>query len=81
MQSKIIVNFLFLGVVTFSKDLKNDKIEFILIHPGYVKTEMSNFEGDINVETSVNGIIKVLFDKSIDKNGKMISWNGELINW
>lgn len=45
-----------------------------------VKTKMANFEGEIDAETSVSGMLNVVFNNEIDKN-QLIAWNGELIKW
>lgn len=70
-----------MGVQTFARDFANERIEFVLLHPGLVKTEMANGEGEIDVQTSVNGMLKVLCSNEINRNFQMIGFDGEIIEW
>lgn len=42
---------------------------------------MADFEGEISTETSVSGMLKVLFSEEINRNHQMIAWDGEIIEW
>lgn len=83
METEFNLNFFVsnLGVQTFARELEGEKIEFVLLHPGLVKTEMADFEGEISTETSVSGMLKVLFSDEINRNHQMIGFDGEVIEW
>lgn len=48
---------------SLSVDLKDRGVDVVLVHPGYVKTDMTGGAGDISVEDSASSIINVLETK------------------
>ena len=54
---------------SLSLDIKTKNIALLLLHPGWVKTDMTNFNGQIEVDESVKGMIKIISEKTIEHTG------------
>lgn len=66
---------------SLSVDLKDKGVTVLLLHPGYVKTDMTNHNGNITPEESALGLIKVLQSKTIKDTGTFWHMNGEPLPW
>ncbi len=64
-----------------SIDLANDGIAVALLHPGYVRTQMTNGNGLIDASESAQGLIKRMDELSIDTSGIFVHTSGELLPW
>ncbi len=56
-------------------------ITVLSIHPGWVRTDMGGPNGEIDVATSVKGIIDVVEDKAGSKIHEYLDYKGETIPW
>ena len=65
----------------FSVDLLNDKILCVLLHPGYVLTDMGGPNALITATQSVEGMINVMKGLTEKDNGLMYDYAGKLIPW
>lgn len=66
---------------SLSVDLKPKGISIALLHPGYVKTEMTGFNGDITPKEAARGLINVLDKVNLDCSGQFWHSNGESLPW
>ena len=66
---------------SLSKDLRGRGTAVFLLHPGYVKTEMTGFSGDINASESARGLIKLMNEKSLRETGTFWHVSGRRIPW
>jgi len=66
--------------MSLSIDLKDKNITTVLLHPGWVKTDMTSGNGLIDDITSVKGMISVLEDQP-ELNGKWFDYKHEAIPW
>jgi NAD(P)-dependent dehydrogenase (short-subunit alcohol dehydrogenase family) len=62
-------------------DLRDRGITAIAMHPGWVQTDMGGTGADLDVETSVNGMKKVIDGLSPEESGKLLSWDGSEMPW
>ncbi len=61
--------------------LKPQGITVMMIHPGYVKTEMNFGDGDIDAATSAKGVIALIDRVGPDQTGTYWHVNGEPLPW
>ena len=64
-----------------SIDLKEKNISVALLHPGYVKTEMTQFNGLIEPDEAASGLIKRMDELNIENSGGFWHTNGEALPW
>ncbi|MBD64940.1 MAG: short-chain dehydrogenase [Halobacteriovoraceae bacterium] len=62
-------------------DLKPSEIAVFLLHPGYVKTSMTNYNGLIETDESADGLYDIMMTKSLEDSGSFWHTNGEQLPW
>jgi len=62
-------------------DLKEQDIAVVLLHPGFVQTDMVNHAGDIPAETAAERLIQRIDELSLDTTGQFFHSNGEGLPW
>ena len=77
-MSKAAVNSAF---VSLSKDLASRQIPVAILHPGYVKTRMTGWNGNLTPEESARGLIAVLDKLTQHESGTFWHASGEVIPW
>ncbi len=65
----------------FSIDLKEKGISVALLHPGYVKTDMTGGSGLIEADESAKGLIQVMDQLDLKNSGGFWHTNGERLPW
>ncbi|MEO6423653.1 MAG: SDR family oxidoreductase, partial [Candidatus Nitrotoga sp.] len=76
--SKTAVNMV---VKSLAIDLLSAGITSIVIHPGWVKTDMGGPNALISVKQSVSGIRQVISNLSMADSGKFFNYDGQIIPW
>jgi len=66
---------------SLAMDLKEEGIGVILLHPGYVKTKMTGFNGDITPDVAASGLIDRIGELTLEKSGCFMHSNGEELPW
>lgn len=66
---------------TFAVDYANKGMTFVVIHPGYVKTDMNEGRGNITSSESAAGLAAVISGLDTSDNGKFYDWQGEILPW
>jgi short-subunit dehydrogenase len=67
---------------SFAIDVKAEGIHVMLIHPGWVKTDMSGENGLIDVQTSVSGMFKQAEDQFSKSHADILHrFDGDVIAW
>ncbi|MDX1518885.1 MAG: SDR family oxidoreductase [Gammaproteobacteria bacterium] len=67
--------------VSLAQDLKDRGIAVAILHPGYVKTDMTGNNGNVTPEESVRDLIKRIDELNIDNSGTFWHANGEVLPW
>ncbi|MCB9063131.1 MAG: SDR family oxidoreductase [Halobacteriovoraceae bacterium] len=62
-------------------DLKEREIAVAILHPGFVKTDMTNHNGIMTTEESAKGLLKVIDDFKIGDTGNFLQFDGEKVPW
>ncbi|MEE8151398.1 MAG: short-chain dehydrogenase, partial [Nitrosomonadaceae bacterium] len=62
-------------------DLRSIGIIAVLLHPGWVRTDMGGPSGLISTEQSVSGMRNVISQFSPADSGKFIAYDGQIIPW
>lgn len=67
---------------SLSLDLSRDGIVAVVLHPGFVQTDMVGGAGNISAKVSAAGLLNQLESREpAELNGRFIGWNGEEIPW
>jgi len=66
---------------SLSEDLRRNGVCVLMLHPGYVRTEMTGGNGLIDTTESAEGLFKILTEKGIDKTGSFWHTTGEELPW
>lgn len=67
---------------SLSQDLKSKGIPVAILHPGLVKTRMTNFiDSGITTEQSVKGLLARIDNLNMDNTGTFWHANGEILPW
>lgn len=69
-----------LGVL-LSEDLRKKGIPVLLLHPGIVKTHMTEFRGEITPDESAKGLVQVIEKSSMKKTGSYQTYQGKTLPW
>ena len=62
-------------------ELGKDGFTCVVLHPGWVKTDMGGAGADIEVDVSVKGLIDVIAGLDTDDNGRFYDYQGQEIPW
>jgi NAD(P)-dependent dehydrogenase (short-subunit alcohol dehydrogenase family) len=62
-------------------DLKEEGIAAILLHPGYVVTDLTGGLGDVHTDESVAGMTAALDKATLADTGKFFHFQGQEIPW
>jgi len=66
---------------TFAMDLGKQGVSFVVMHPGYVQTDMNEGEGNITPNQSAVGLVGVITGLDASDNGKFYDWQGNELPW
>ena len=66
---------------SLSIDLKPKGIAVAILHPGWVRTDMTGHNGLIDTDESVSGLLQRMEELTLDTSGSFWHTNGELLPW
>lgn len=66
---------------SLAEDLRSQNVTVLLLHPGYVRTEMTRGNGLIDTPESAEGLFKIMMEKGLDKTGTFWHTSGEQLPW
>ena len=70
-----------MAVSCFSMDVKTRGITCILLHPGWVKTDMGGPNAAIGIPESIAGMTQVIEKTGHEDTGKFYDYQGQAIPW
>ncbi len=68
-------------MVSAAQDLRHMDITALILHPGWVRTDMGGPHGEISVEESAQKLRKILDECEITDSGKFFDIDGTIIPW
>lgn len=71
------------GLNMFNKSFAIDcpKVTSVVVHPGWVQTDMGGKSAPTTIEQSVDGIFNLIMELSIKDSGKFLDYLGKEIPW
>ena len=66
---------------TFAADFGKQGVTFVVMHPGYVQTDMNEGQGNITPDQSGAGLMNVITGLDASDNGKFYDWQGNELPW
>jgi NAD(P)-dependent dehydrogenase (short-subunit alcohol dehydrogenase family) len=76
--SKAALNRLMRGLAT---ELKPQGIPVLIVHPGWVKTEMGGEGATLSPEESAAQLLKLIDKLDLASTGRFLAWNGKELAW
>ncbi|HEV7691313.1 MAG TPA: SDR family oxidoreductase [Hyphomonadaceae bacterium] len=76
--SKAALNRLMRGLAA---ELKPQGIPVLIVHPGWVKTEMGGEGATLSPEDSATQLLKLIDKLDISSTGRFLAWNGKELAW
>lgn len=61
--------------------LKAHNIAVLILHPGWVKTDMGGVDAPISTAESINGMRHVIADFNLDQTGTFLNYRGVILPW
>ncbi len=77
-MSKAAVN---MAGTSLAVDLKPKGIAVGLLHPGYVKTDMTGHQGFVDTQHSAQGLLARIEELNLEKSGTFWHAEGEQLPW
>lgn len=68
-------------MINASHDLKQRSITALILHPGWVRTDMGGPNGELSVKESTTCLLNTLTNASIEDTGKFFDIDGSIIPW
>ncbi len=67
--------------VSLSHDLRERGVSVVLLHPGYVQTEMTGHTGQLSAKEAVQGLLSRIDELSLETSGAFFHSSGERLPW
>jgi NAD(P)-dependent dehydrogenase (short-subunit alcohol dehydrogenase family) len=67
--------------MSLARDLLPRGVAVAILHPGYVRTDMTGRHGNVEAEESARQLITRIDELSLDSTGKFLHANGEPLPW
>ena len=66
---------------SLSIDWKADGISVLMLHPGWVRTDMGGSNAKLDIDTSVSKMLDVINSLDISKTGAFLNYEGKKLEW
>ena len=77
-MSKAAVN---IAGMSLARDLESREVSVILLHPGYVSTDMTAHSGSVQADESARGLLQRIDELTPESSGEFRHMSGELLPW
>jgi NAD(P)-dependent dehydrogenase (short-subunit alcohol dehydrogenase family) len=67
--------------VSLARDLESKQIAVVILHPGFVRTEMTGGNGGIEASESAGGLLLRIDELTLGTTGRFLHMNGETLPW
>jgi NAD(P)-dependent dehydrogenase (short-subunit alcohol dehydrogenase family) len=67
--------------VSLARDLASRQIAVVILHPGFVRTDMTHRSGNVEASESVRGLLARIDELTLEKSGRFLHANGEELPW
>lgn len=67
--------------VSLARDLFPRRIAVVILHPGYVRTQMTALNGSVDPDEAARGLIARIDELSLESTGRFLHANGERLPW
>ncbi|MDP6200046.1 MAG: SDR family oxidoreductase [Candidatus Poseidonia sp.] len=67
--------------VSMKNELKERNISLLLLHPGWVETDMGGPNAPIQPEESVRGILERIAEQTLEMSGRFVDYTGTSLPW
>ncbi|MDH4054534.1 MAG: SDR family oxidoreductase [Gammaproteobacteria bacterium] len=66
---------------SLAAELREEGFTCVVLHPGWVQTDMGGSQAPVQVEESAEGLRKVIDALTPEDNGTFWTWRGETMDW
>jgi NAD(P)-dependent dehydrogenase (short-subunit alcohol dehydrogenase family) len=67
--------------IAMKNELRERNISVLLIHPGWVETDMGGPHAPVQAQVSVEGILDRIEEQTIEMTGRFVEYTGALLPW
>ena len=67
--------------IAMKNELKNEGISILILHPGWVATDMGGPNATVSPEESVRGMIQRINEHNLNLSGRYVEYDGTPIEW
>ncbi len=67
--------------VSLARDLEPKKIGVVILHPGFVRTDMTGNNGSVDPAESAKGLLARIDELELSTTGRFLHMNGEALPW
>jgi NAD(P)-dependent dehydrogenase (short-subunit alcohol dehydrogenase family) len=69
------------SAMSLSIDWKDQNIAVLMMHPGWVRTDMGTSKAKLSIEESVTGMLNVIENFTIEQTGAFLNYAGQKLEW
>ncbi len=66
---------------SLAQELRAEGVAVVILHPGFVKTDMTAGNGDIGPDVAAKGLIARIDELALESTGRFMHANGEELPW